>query len=92
MRQTRTTTSPTNPDEAIASHLPMIEECASAVAAEARSHHYGAEFDDLRQEGMIAVWLAGADLEGPVLEPKVLRHMNEYVAWLGKQRGAARGG
>lgn len=91
MRLTRTTTSRTNPDEAIAAHLPMIEECASAIAAEARSHHYGAEFDDLRQEGMIAVWIAGAELDDDALEPRVLRRMNEYVSWLGKQRGAARG-
>jgi hypothetical protein len=74
----------------------MIEECASAIAAEARSHHYGAEYDDLRQEGMIAVWLTGAELElsegaREALEGYVLKHMTEYVSWLGKQRGAARG-
>ena len=77
-----------NPDAAIRAHLPMIEECASAIAAEARSHHYGAEYDDLRQEGMIAVWQAGVEVE---LEAFVIKRMNEYVAWLGKQRGAARG-
>lgn len=96
MRQTRTTTSPTNPDAAIRAHLPMIEECASAIAAEARSHHYGAEYDDLRQEGMIAVWLTGAEVDISAearerLEVYVLKHMSNYVSWLGKQRGAARG-
>jgi len=83
MRQTRTTTS------RIKSHLPLVEECASVIAAEARSHHYGAEWDDLRQEGMIAVWQS--DKEGDDLEGHILKCMAEYVSWLGKQRGAARG-
>ena len=86
----RTTTTSRTDEVAIITHLPIVEECASAIAAEARSRHYGAEFDDLRQEGMIAVWLDERKPEEK-WEPYIIRKMYDYVKFLGKQRGAARG-
>ena len=77
----------------LAKYIDMIEECASAIAAEARSVHYAAEYDDLRQEGMIALWTApgSACSDDSTLEAYVIAWMYDYVSFLGKQRGAARG-
>lgn len=70
----------------VASYLPTIERQARYIASQGK-----AEYDDLRQEGMIAAWLT---LErGIVPHPGIIYHrMLDWVRYLGRQeRGDAVG-
>ena len=83
------TTSPTDP---ILAHQPLVESVASAIAAEARSRNYGVEYDDLFQEGMLAVCIAGPEAElsegaEHALEEWITARMRKYVADSGRQSG-----
>lgn len=76
----------------LAEYINVIEGVARRIAAESRSQHYGAEYDDLVQEGRIALWTMPAkyNADDDSREGFIERWMYDYVNFLGKQRGAAR--
>jgi len=64
----------------VAEHLPLIKECARKFTG-----RFGAEWDDLIQEGMIASWLHMRDEMEEDLETCITRAMRNWVAELRRQ-------
>jgi hypothetical protein len=61
----------------------LVESIAAELARGRRAQTVGAEYDDLYQEGLIAVWLklkAGIDIVGP---DHIRDRMRDYMKWLG---------
>lgn len=90
-----TTTSPTSlrltPDltAAVEQYDPAVAALATRIAGEGRSRRYGAEYDDLFQEGRLSILLALREGKSPSLR-KSEHTMRDYVRFMGRLRGAIR--
>lgn len=70
----------------VAAFRGLVESLASTRARTRRSIRVGAEYDDLVQEGLIAVWVALRDGEEPTAR-KIRDRMSRYVRMLASQIG-----
>lgn len=66
--------------------LPHCEFLALKFATPGRRGRHGAEFDDLVQEGLIAVWTLLKEGK-PVRTTRVESRMRDYLRLLGRQGG-----
>ena len=65
----------------------LVQSIATELSRSRRARQVGAEYDDLYQEGLIAVWRAleeGADTVGA---DRVRDRMRDYMRWLGRHGG-----
>jgi hypothetical protein len=70
-------------NDRVAGYRGLVESIAADLARSRRAHEVGAEYDDLAQEGLIAVWLAlekGVCRVGP---DHIRDRMKDYMTWLG---------
>lgn len=72
-------------DQALEKHRGLVESRAAALAATPGAKRVGAEYDDLVQEGMIAVWQSTERGHDPTLV--VVNRMRDWVRYLGKRDG-----
>lgn len=71
-------------NDRVAGYRDLVESIATELARSNRAKRVGAEYDDLAQEGLIAVWKAlrsGVDVVGP---ERIRDRMKDYMTWLGR--------
>lgn len=71
-------------NDRVAGYRGLVESIAAELARSRRAAQVGAEFDDLAQEGLIAVWRAlesGVETVGP---ERIRDRMKNYMKWLGR--------
>ena len=71
-------------NDRVAGYRGLVESIAADLARSRRAAQVGAEYDDLAQEGLIAVWKAlnkGVDVVGP---ERIRDRMLDYMRWLGR--------
>lgn len=72
--------------EAVAAYRPHVEELARKVYAERKWLLDGAgDYDDLEQEGLIAVWLCLSRRTIPT-DDVIEGRMRDYVSWLRRRK------
>lgn len=74
-------------NDQVANYRGLVESIATDLSRSRRAKKVGAEYDDLAQEGLIAVWKAlrgGVDAIGP---GRIRDRMKDYMRWLGRHGG-----
>ena len=74
-------------DQALETHRGLVESLAAKISASPGAKRCGAEFDDLVQEGMIAVWQTTERGHTADLQSVVSNRMRDWVKFLA-HRGA----
>jgi hypothetical protein len=72
-------------NDQVRAYAGLVESIAEEVSRGRRAQTVGAEYDDLNQEGLIAVWRAlesGVKVVGP---DHIRDRMKDYMKWLGAQ-------
>lgn len=69
-------------NDRVAGYRGLVSSIAEQLSRSRRAKQVGAEYDDLNQEGLIAVWRAleeGAETVGP---DRIRDRMKNYMSWL----------
>jgi hypothetical protein len=69
-------------NDRVAGYRGLVESIAERLAKGRRAAQVGAEYDDLVQEGLIAVWRALKDGVDPVGPERIADRMRNYMRWL----------
>ena len=69
-----------DPDDA------RVREYEGAVSAAAWKFSKAAEYDDLYQEGMIAVWLCPPDADPPYIQKSIYNRMKDWLRFVKRLR------
>jgi hypothetical protein len=73
-------------NDRVAAYGGLVDSLATELSRSQRARQVGAEYDDLYQEGLIAVWTAldaGVDVVGA---DRIRDRMRNYMRWLGRLR------
>jgi len=70
-------------NDQVGDYVGLVESLAHDIARSRRAQQVGAEYDDLVQEGLIAVWRTIEKGEH-VSKEFVLNRMKNYMRWLGR--------
>lgn len=71
-------------NDRVAGYRGLVESVAQRLVRTRRAQQVGAEFDDLVQEGLIAVFKKLRDGVDVVGEAHVRDRMRDYIKWLGR--------
>jgi DNA-directed RNA polymerase specialized sigma24 family protein len=71
-------------NDRVADYRGLVESIAAELARSRRAARVGAEYDDLVQEGLIAVWRALAAGVSEVGPQRIRDRMKDYMKWLGR--------
>jgi len=64
----------------------LIGEYEKVIAAAAHTFRYAAEYDDLYQEGMIAVWRCPPDSDPQYINKAIYNRMKDWVRFIKRLR------